>query len=284
MVGRIIDVSSAQHAGEPPGVGPPIDWAAVHNAGVVAAIIKATGFEGGRWYVNPWFAIDVAAAERVGIRTIGYHWAGMTDPKAEADFFKFHAGSRARVLDYETQNNVPWARAFFAELGWGPGAQMLYGSLYPLGSFYAQVPAMAWVAAYGQNWPGFGVCWQFTDAARIPGIAGDVDEDRWYGDESQFEALFGVHQEGAPTMLAPTPSGNGYWTVNAQGAVITHGDAQYLGGPNTSNPPKWNGPPVLVPGRTVVSITAHPTEQGYWIEDNVGDVYAYGAAKYLPPN
>jgi len=86
-------------------------------------------------------------------------------------------------------------------------------------------------------------------------------------------------------MLAPTPTGNGYWTLSAQGAIITHGDAQYFGGPNTSFVNgKWNGPPNLIAGHTCVTITAHPAQQGYWIEDNTGNVYAYGAAKFLQPN
>jgi hypothetical protein len=287
-IGRLIDVSSAQHGDLSPGQGPPINWAAVAGAGVTAAFIKTTE---GTTYVNPWYAIDVAGATKAGILTLGYHFARMGDPVAEAQFFKFHAGSRARVLDYETNTNVPWARTFLAELGLPPGELLTYGSLDPLGSFYAQLPSMAWIAAYGQGWPGFGVCWQFTDAASIAGIVGNVDEDQWHGDESQYEALFGVSDEGGFTVLAPTPSGNGYWTVNAQGALITHGDAQYLGGPNTSNtapagqPNKWDGPPVLQPGRKVVAITAHPgPEQGYWIEDDIGEIFAYGAAKYLPPN
>jgi hypothetical protein len=83
-------------------------------------------------------------------------------------------------------------------------------------------------------------------------------------------------------MIAPTPSGNGYWLVDSTGAVITRGDAQYLGGPNTSKVNgQWGGPPNLPPGQTVVSVTAHPTAQGYWCESSGGDVYAYGAASWF---
>lgn len=84
---------------------------------------------------------------------------------------------------------------------------------------------------------------------------------------------------GGSDMIAPTPSGNGYWLVTATGAVYTFGDAQYLGGPNTSKTATgWNGPPNLPAGQTCVSIAAHPITQGYWIESDGGDVYAYGAA------
>ena len=91
-------------------------------------------------------------------------------------------------------------------------------------------------------------------------------------------------------MLAPTPTDKGFWTCSAAGAIITHGDAEYLGGPNTSNtapegqPPAWNGPPNLIPGHVITSIVACNNEQGYWCEDNDGNLYAYGAAKDWPVN
>lgn len=87
--------------------------------------------------------------------------------------------------------------------------------------------------------------------------------------------------KGTEMQVAPTPSGDGYWIVSPEGAVITRGDAQYLGGPNTSLVNgKWAGPPNLVPGHTCTGIAAHPSSQGYWITDNAGLIYAYGAAKW----
>jgi hypothetical protein len=146
---------------------------------------------------------------------------------------------------------------------------------------------MPWVAAYGQGYPGFGVLWQFTSSASIPGIPTPVDENRWYGSEIQYDNLFGIYAPitGETEMLAPTPTGKGYWTCSASGAIVTYGDAQYLGGPNTSQVNgKWGGPPVLVAGRVCTTITAQPKAQGYWVEDNFGDVYAYGASSYYGPN
>jgi hypothetical protein len=82
-------------------------------------------------------------------------------------------------------------------------------------------------------------------------------------------------------MIAPTPSGNGYWLCSSSGAIITRGDAQYLGGPNTSQTSTgWNGPPNLPAGATCVSLAAHPTQQGYWVEASDGNVYSYGASKW----
>lgn len=84
-------------------------------------------------------------------------------------------------------------------------------------------------------------------------------------------------------MVTPTPSGDGYWLIDSTGAVVTRGDAQYLGGPNTSpaNGEIWGGPPVLPAGQTIVSVGSHPTGQGYWCESSGGLVYAYGAAKWF---
>jgi hypothetical protein len=86
--------------------------------------------------------------------------------------------------------------------------------------------------------------------------------------------------QGEP-MIAPTPSGNGYWLCSAQGAIITRGDAQYLGGPNTSQTATgWDGPPNLPAGQTIVSLAAHPTQQGYWAESSGGLIYSYGASQW----
>jgi hypothetical protein len=85
--------------------------------------------------------------------------------------------------------------------------------------------------------------------------------------------------EGTKNMIAPTPSGAGYWTCSATGAVESFGDAQYQGGPNTSKTATgWNGPPNLVAGHNIIGFAASPVGSGYWCEDNFGLIYAYGAA------
>lgn len=285
-IGRVVDVSIAQHGDLPPGQGPAINWKAAAQAGVTTALIKATQ---GTTYLNPWFHTDVAGAQAAGLDVLAYHYCDFSGAPAEAEWFLANAGHLARIGDFETSTNVAWMRTFLQALGGPPSELLGYGSASSFRSVYQQLPAMAWVAAYGQLYPGWGVLWQFTDAATIPGIPGAVDESRWYGSVIAYETLFGQPPPltGGAKMLAPTPTGNGYWTVDAAGAVYARGDAEYLGGPNTSNtapagqPAKWDGPPNLIPGRVVVSIASHPVTQGYWIEDNYGDVFAYGAAPYL---
>ena len=184
-VGRIIDVSSNNHPN-----GAPIDWAQVKGAGVTTAIIKATE---GTNYTNPFYAPDVAGAKAAGIDVLAYHFAGWGAAAAEVAYFKSVAGPLARVLDIETSTNVTWTRAFLQTLGLPPDECMTYGSASTLKDFYAQLPSLAWPAAYGQGYPGWGVLWQFTSSALIPGITAKVDESRWYGTGVQYETLFGLY-------------------------------------------------------------------------------------------
>jgi hypothetical protein len=190
-IGRIIDVSSDQHPN-----GAAINWTQVAQAGVTAVFIKATQ---GTTYVNPYFQSDMIAAQKAGLYVCAYHYADMGNPVAEAQFFAKMASRFARMLDFETNTNVAWARTFLQTLGLPASELITYGSLDTLKDFYVQLPSMAFFAAYQQLWPGMGVCWQFTDAATIPGITGNVDEDSWHGDESQYDALFQVNTP------APTP-------------------------------------------------------------------------------
>jgi hypothetical protein len=284
MPGRIIDLSSNNHPG-----GAGIAWPLVKSSGVTTAIIKANE---GTGYTNPYYAGDIADAQAVGIDVLAYHFVGTGTAIDQADFFKSVAGKLARVLDVETAQDVAWDRIFLQTLGWNYDQCMTYGSVSSLVNFYQQIPSMAWPAAYGQGYPGWGALWQFTDAATIPGISGPVDENRWYGSQIQYETLFGLLEPPPPVisggdtnMLAPTPSGKGFWRCNALGAITTYGDAQYLGGPNTSKVNgQWGGPPDLPAGQTCVSIASHPGTQGYWIESSAGSIYAYGDAPYLNPN
>ena len=203
MVGRIVDVSSNDHPGGPPGQGTPIDWATVKNNGVTTAIVKATE---GTGYVNPWFHVDVGGATAAGIDVLAYHFASMGNAVAEAQWFMLHAGALATVLDYETNTDVAWARTFLQELHLGPGECVTYGSASSFGSFYQQLPSLAWVAAYGQLYPGWGVMWQFTSSAIIPGIPTDVDESSWHGSQIQYDVLFGVYAPPEPPSAEENPT------------------------------------------------------------------------------
>lgn len=194
-IGRIVDVSSNDHNDLPPGKGPPIDWATVKNNGVTTAIVKATE---GTGYHNPWFLVDVTGAKAAGIDVLAYHFASMGNATAEAAWFKSNALGLAAVLDYETNTNVAWARTFLQALDRPADQCVTYGSQSSLSGFYQQLPSLAWVAAYGQGYPGWGVMWQFTSSALIPGIPTDVDESSWHGSQIQYDTLFGVYDPVPP--------------------------------------------------------------------------------------
>ena len=68
--------------------------------------------------------------------------------------------------------------------------------------------------------------------------------------------------------LAPTPSGKGYWVVDANGKVYAFGDARKLGGLDAVK--GWKGP--------IVGIVANPSAQGYSILAADGTVGGFGAA------
>ena len=273
-IGKLIDVSSNNHPG-----GAQIDWQAVAKAGVTAAFIKATQ---GTTYQNPWYDTDTRQAGQAGILTIAYHFAGGGNPQLEAEYFKGFAGAKARMLDLETSSNAQWARSFLLALGLSPAQLITYGSASTLKDFYAQLPSMAFPAAYQQLSPGWGSCWQFTNAATIPGVTGPCDEDEWLGDETQYSELFGVFDpptEEEPVLICYTPSGNGYWLIGIRtGAVYAYGDAQYFGGINNAGP---NGMSALVPGDTVTGFAPHPGAEGYIATTAQSHVYAFGASKDL---
>ena len=239
-IGRLIDVSSQNHEDRPPGQGPPIDWHQVAGAGVTAVFIKATE---GTAYANPWFWIDAFGAVGAGLQAIAYHFADMGDPVTEAQWFMKIAGAGARMLDYETNTNVPWARTFLQALGRPADQCVTYGSQSSLSGFYQQLPSLAWVAAYGQGYPGWGVMWQFTSSAAISGIPTAVDESSWHGSQIQYDTLFGVYtpvppEEDEMQLYTTNSKGTGFVVaadlssktgiVNGQDAGALFGTGQYI--------------------------------------------------------
>ncbi len=173
----IVDLSSNN--------GHPVDYQAAKDAGVEAAIIKATE---GTGYVNPYFTTDVDGFRSVGVPVIAYHFASFGDPAAEAAHFVAVAGPLARVLDSETNSDAGWQNRFLAALNLAADQEMDYGSASTLPN---GVRALLWPASYGRN-PGRGDAWQYTDALQVAGIPGLVDASMWTGSTADFDALFSI--------------------------------------------------------------------------------------------
>jgi hypothetical protein len=87
------------------------------------------------------------------------------------------------------------------------------------------------------------------------------------GGASHHGDLRGHHLAGAVVGLEPTPSGDGYWLVAADGGVFAFGDAGFHGS---------TGGQRL--GSPVVGMTATPTGAGYWLATARGRVHAFGDA------
>lgn len=217
-IGRIVDVSSAQHPG-----GKPINWGQVKAAGVTTALIKATQ---GQHYANPFFHQDVAGAQKAGLEVLAYHYAGFTDAAVEAAWFMTVAGPLASILDVETSNDVAWMRQFLGTLVLASNRQLVYGSASTLKDFYGQLPCSAWVAAYGQNYPGWGIMWQFSDASVITGIPTGVDESSWHGSEIAYETLFGTNDPEPTPPSQPTLEEEMNAVVLADGTIKVYAVSQ----------------------------------------------------------
>lgn len=201
-----IDVSSHQGA---------VDWQAVAASGIGFAFTKATG---GTWYTNPTFAQNWLGIEAAGLVRGAYHYAFETSgqpfpgdgPEAEADYF-LKALERAGgakpgdllALDIEDGNGklgdwcLRWCRRVQAATGITP---LVYtGTWFSVPHGFAETPALAnyplWLASYQDSmpaapppWSGVAV-WQHTDALSVPGIAGGVDGNRFYGTPDELRAL-----------------------------------------------------------------------------------------------
>jgi hypothetical protein len=65
--------------------------------------------------------------------------------------------------------------------------------------------------------------------------------------------------------MAPTPLGNGYWLVAADGGLFNFGAAPFLGSAGDRNQP-------------VAGVAGSPTGHGYWLAGSVGKIFTFGDA------
>ena len=198
-----VDVAAFQHLN-----GAAINWPQVASAGYGFAFIKESE---GNYYVNPYYASDLAQAKAAGLYATGYHFAipNVSDGVTQADFTVSHAGQAAdggtlpMALDIEYDpyisgdhtNNcygldpaqmVAWITAFDGEV------QRLTGQapiIYTTADWWDKCTGAStafganplWVAAYGVSSPPLPAgwaswtFWQYTSSATIPGIIGNGD-------------------------------------------------------------------------------------------------------------
>lgn len=167
-----------------------INWQQVKADGCVGAYVKTTDGASG---VDVDWQTNHAGARVVGIPVGPYHFAEGGNVSAEAAHFAsvWSAGWDLHpVLDYEIASaNANWLSAFRTyfrqDTGFDPfrvysSEGFLTGQLNPAG--WIDSDTTIWAARYapslGWNHPSL-VIWQYTSAANIPGVLGNVDESEF---------------------------------------------------------------------------------------------------------
>lgn len=192
-----------------------INWSAVNRP---IAIIKMSGGDAGL-YTDSFANQNYYGAKAAGKLVGGYHFAGGGDPVNEADFFVAAMSpleeNDVLVLDWEIEhaNPVGWCQTFVQRVHDRTGIWPLFYTNGARLNQYDWSPVRnncgTWVAWYGRdpegNLPISGnyVMHQYTSGGGVPGIAGRVDLDAWFGTLEQFKK-YGYHApQPAPT---PTPA------------------------------------------------------------------------------
>jgi lysozyme len=197
-----------------------VDWAKVVEAGYSFAFVKAT--EGQTWR-DPRFVENWARARAAGVYVGAYHFAAIKDgdlsvgdAQAEARWFcqtvgQLVEGHLPPVLDVETYVEggsgrplIAWVQAFLAEVEFrlgrtpvvycGPNywrwmlRQTAELRRYPLWQVQYTSATTPTVMTGWDRW----TFWQHTSKGRVPGIEGNVDLNRYSGDEVSLMALAGI--------------------------------------------------------------------------------------------
>lgn len=203
-VGRGYDVSV--HQGD-------VDHKQAKNSGETWVGIKATE---GVSFTDPRFAENMREAKSAGLRLWAYSFArpdtgGAGDAHREAaelvqaikrtglpiiSLRDWRAGKSGvvGVCDFEHPPfSSAWAREWAEEYKRLTGVKpVIYGfgsSLNPVASVAASHYAGVWFAAFVTDWRPFCldglephvVAWQYTSSGSVPGVAGNVDRNRWLG-------------------------------------------------------------------------------------------------------
>jgi GH25 family lysozyme M1 (1,4-beta-N-acetylmuramidase) len=188
------DLSS--HQGAP-------QFPAVKAAGLDFVVLTATEGVG---FVDRQCTSSRARAHAAGLVVGLYHFARAGDPGAEADFFTGTVGGLVAgefaVLDWEVAAADPagwctaWLAAVRSRLGVPPLVYLNRSTVQ--GSDWSPVVragAALWLACYDDStdavasgsWPGLAMK-QYSDQGSVPGIAGPVDLDVFYGSVEQLLA------------------------------------------------------------------------------------------------
>ena len=192
-----------------------------------AVMVKATE---DTYYVNPYCDPKIQQAISMGIPWGFYHFAGMSDPVAEADYFiancEGYFGYGVPGLDWEGvytdkkliyDQPVDWVNAFVRRVHEVKGIWCwIYGNPWRFNQGGVEPNCARWVASYPSHlvFPDFSsnegeppetdglVCaWQFASDGRLSGFDANLDINRYYGGKDSWAAYAGA----TPT-IEPTPT------------------------------------------------------------------------------
>lgn len=191
-----------------------INWSAVKAAGYQIALIKMGGGDNGL-YPDAKANANYYAAKGAGLALGGYWFAGGQNAQNEADCFISYMSpieeNDVFILDWEIPHGDPvgWVNAFVNRVHDRTGVWPLVYMNGSTATSHDWSPVFAncglWVANWNNNPDGPAVVpmtyvmHQYTSDGSVPGIAGRVDLDAWYGSVDQFKK-YGFH---APTPVPP---------------------------------------------------------------------------------
>lgn len=206
---------------------------------IQGVIVKATQDTN---YVNPYCDKHYQQAKSANLLRGFYHFAGKSDPLAEAAFFYrnvmgyLHDG--IPILDWEEEQSVEWVNKFVQQFHNLTGIWCwTYANPWRFNQGGVEPNCARWVASYpAVQHPTFGqaaqwncpkadgnvVAWQFCSDGRINGYGGNLDCSLYYGDKESWLKYAGNNSlvdsdsesnsgnSGNPAPEAVTLTGNGY--------------------------------------------------------------------------
>jgi hypothetical protein len=90
-----------------------------------------------------------------------------------------------------------------------------------------------------------------------------------FGDATFHGSMGGIHLSQPVVGMAPTPSGQGYWLVAADGGIFAFGDAAFHG--------STGGISLSAP---VAAMVATPSGGGYWLQSADAGIFTFGDAAF----
>ena len=176
-----------------------------------AVVVKATE---GNWFVDPSCDGWVQQAIDMDMPWGFYHFANVSDPIEEADYFISNCdnyfGHGIPILDWEGNpygsgdQSVDWVNQFVNRVHSKTGVwPWIYGNPWRFNQGGVEPNCMRWVASYpdvvspsfsdAEGWEapyadGLVGAWQFCSDGRVSGYDGNLDCDLFYGDKDMWAA------------------------------------------------------------------------------------------------